>query len=58
MSFLRTMPGSGRHLIFLSTDRKENRPTHSFDPDKAAWPDVAELRIELPTGLDTFEVQP
>ena len=31
---------------------KVKRPPHYFDPDNTAWPDVVELRLELPTDLE------
>jgi putative transposase len=31
---------------------KVTRPAHYFDPDNAAWPDVVELRLEMPTDLE------
>jgi putative transposase len=30
---------------------KVKRPVHYFDPDNAAWPDVVELRLQMPTEL-------
>jgi hypothetical protein len=30
---------------------KAKRPSHYFDPDNPAWPDVVELRFEMPTAL-------
>ena len=31
---------------------KVKRPTHYFDPDNADWPDMLELRLEMPTELE------
>jgi hypothetical protein len=31
---------------------KVTRPAHYFDPDNTAWPDVVELRLEMPTDLE------
>jgi len=30
---------------------KVKRPAHYFDPDNAAWPDLVELRLQMPTEL-------
>ena len=31
---------------------KVKRPSHYFDPDNTAWPDLVELRLEMPTEFD------
>ena len=31
---------------------KAKRPAHYFDPDNSDWPDVIELRLEMPTPLE------
>jgi len=31
---------------------KVKRPSHYFDPDNAAWPDIVELRLQMPTALE------
>ena len=31
---------------------KVKRPAHYFDPDNVAWPDVVELRLQMPTALE------
>jgi hypothetical protein len=31
---------------------KVKRPSHYFDPDNTAWPDLVELRLEIPTELE------
>jgi len=31
---------------------KVKRPTHYFNPNNAAWPDVIDLQLEMPTALE------
>ena len=31
---------------------KVRRPTHYFDPGNPGWPDIVELRLEMPTALE------
>jgi hypothetical protein len=31
---------------------KVERPTHYFDPDNPDWPDIIELRLQMPTSLE------
>jgi hypothetical protein len=31
---------------------KTERPTHYFNRDNSNWPDIVELRLEMPTALD------
>jgi hypothetical protein len=31
---------------------KTQRPGHYFDPDNTNWPDIVELRLEMPTALE------